>query len=70
MPVLYRIRGRLNAMARGLEGWPGVAIEKRDDEVVTVPFATLHMLFAIRYRVLPVFEVKHQSFEAFDNILI
>ena len=62
-------------MARAWRGRLGVAIEKRDDEVVTVPFATafgrgLHMWFAIRYRVLPVFEVKHQSFEAFDNILI
>jgi hypothetical protein len=30
----------------------------------------VRMRIAIRNRVLPVFEVKHQSFDAFDNKVI
>jgi hypothetical protein len=37
---LYKIKGRFNAMARAWRVWIGVAIEKCDDEVVTVPFST------------------------------
>lgn len=64
----------INAMARAWRVGLEQAIESVTTKVVTVPFSTafgrLHMRFAIRDRVLPVFEVKHQSFEAFDNILI